>query len=74
MLAFGAIYFAFLSNTWIYYGLLSPLFAILGVIGSFLMPESPKYLIRKKKYIEANEVFSLSSIQHTGFINFLSSH
>ena len=55
-LAFPAMYYLMSEDkNWLVPGLIGYGFAAYGVIGSLMLPESPKWLIEQKRYSEARD-------------------
>lgn len=52
---FGCIYFRYISKHWIWLVLVGFTFNFLCVIFMFFIPESPKYLIARKRFDEARK-------------------
>ena len=52
----SALYFKFISNQWLYFQLFGLLVNVLGLIGAFMLPESPEYLYSFYRFDECREV------------------
>jgi Sugar (and other) transporter len=55
---FSCIYFYFISSYWLWFQLFSLLLNLLVVVCVVFMPESPKYLITKRRYEECRQVIT----------------
>jgi hypothetical protein len=55
---FICIYFSFINRTWQYLQIPNLIFCISGIIFLVWMPESPKFLVAQKKFVEARAVFT----------------
>ena len=53
---FGAIYFTWLCKNWFWYVLIGYIMQIIGTIAIFFVPESPKWLIKSRRFDEAQRV------------------
>ena len=42
----GVIYFTFLSKNWFWFVLIGYIWEVWATVGSFLIPETPKYLLK----------------------------
>ena len=49
----AVIYFVYISRTWYGFVAVGLVMNVIVVIGCFFIPESPKFLISKKRYHEA---------------------
>lgn len=47
------IYFVYISDEWVYLQIPNIIFSFLGVAWIVWMPETPRYLLAKKRYDEA---------------------
>lgn len=56
----GCLYFWKISKNWLWLEVFAGSLALVALIGTFLlMPESPKYLVSKKKYDEARDAINV---------------
>lgn len=49
----GCLYFWKMSKDWLWLELAACITGVISMIGCYLMPESPKFLVTKKRYDEA---------------------
>ena len=54
----AALYFSYISKNWFYLIFAGYIAQIIGVVGSFFIPESPLYLIKSGQIKEAQKVFA----------------
>ena len=52
---FGCLYFWFIWKNWLGIEILAGVLGVIAGIGALFMPESPKFLISKRRYDEARE-------------------
>ena len=52
----SALYFKFVSNEWIYFQIFGLFVNVLGLVGAFMLPESPEYLYSFYKFDECRDV------------------
>ena len=55
----STLYFYFISKYWVWFQIFGWTLNLIAVVGVIFMPESPKYLLTKKKYDECRKVLSL---------------
>ena len=54
IILFGSLYFMHsTSKNWLDFGLTGYAFQLYGLLASFMLPESPKWLIEQKQYSDA---------------------
>jgi len=54
----GCLYFWTISKNWIWLEVFACTLGVVSMIGCYMMPESPKFLIGKKKYEEARNAIN----------------
>jgi len=53
---FACLYFFFISKYWLWFQVFGFLLNLLVVVAMFWVPESPKWLLGKRRYNDAREV------------------
>ena len=54
----GVVYFVFLSKNWLWFVLIGYVLTVVGMVGSLLIPETPKYLMKVGKVAEFERVMN----------------